>query len=46
MSSESTAKDLLCDRCGQPVGDIWVITERFEVVCIPCWSKGEGKVVS
>ena len=42
--SEETAKDLLCDRCGKPVGDVWFMTENFEVVCIPCWKRGEGRV--
>jgi formylmethanofuran dehydrogenase subunit E len=46
LKSENITEELLCDRCGKPVGDIWYMTNHFEVVCIPCWSKGEGRVAS
>ena len=42
--SEETAKDLLCDRCGKPVGSTWVTTPSYEILCLSCWVKGEGKV--
>lgn len=44
--SESIANVLLCNRCGQPTGDIWYLTDNLEIVCIPCWKKGEGRVAS
>ena len=46
LKSEGTAKELLCDRCGEPVGNVWFVTEHLEVICLSCWIKGEGRVAS
>jgi len=44
--SNTTAKEVCCDRCGEPVGNVWFSTSKYEVICLSCFGKGEGKVAS
>ena len=37
VSSETTDKELCCDKCGKLVGDVWVSMPDYEVLCIKCF---------
>jgi len=45
-SSDTTSKEVCCDRCGKPVGSVWVTTQDYKILCLECFAKGEGRVAS
>jgi len=45
-ASSDTAKEVYCDKCGKPVGSVWVTTQDYKILCLECFAKGEGRVAS